>query len=88
MPANNRSSIRKHIFVTHHLLFVQQVLLYCEFCGKLRLGSSIDRRETGKKTGGDQHLEKKQEDSGLRGQGPQVGGMLNATEAVVPPPWG
>lgn len=82
MPANNRSSIENTFCDS---LFVQQVLLYCELCGKLRLGSSIDRRETGKKAGGDQHLEKKQEDSGLRGQGPQVGGMLNAPGAVVPP---
>lgn len=75
----------------HHLLFVQQVLLYCEFCRKPGLGSSRDRRETGKKAGGDQHQEKKQEDSAekqLRGQGPRMVGMLNDPDAVVPLLWG
>lgn len=70
---------------------MQQVLLYCEVCGKLGLGSSMGRRETGKKAGGDQHQKRKLEDSGLkqlRGQGPRVGGMLNVPEAAIPHPWG
>ena len=67
---------------------MQQVLLYREVCGKLWLGSSMSRRETGKKAGGDQHRKRKLVDAGLkqlRVQGPRVDGTLNIPEAVVPP---